>query len=149
MDSIGLNLSSLAESKLKPTVPFTWMSPPTFRGTSGIVTLCLSTMGICVWSSIHKDITTRRSTSFQAFISKVRWMLMALFVPPMCVMLAVGQYRHAKRLQKHGSKFLAVTGTASSPGPSSIPASIRSYTIPLTNVSRACLIPPQLTSKRD
>ncbi|KLO06921.1 hypothetical protein SCHPADRAFT_672859 [Schizopora paradoxa] len=34
----------------------TWAPNPTCRGTSNIITLCLSTTIICIWSSIHKDI---------------------------------------------------------------------------------------------
>ncbi|KLO06919.1 hypothetical protein SCHPADRAFT_672800, partial [Schizopora paradoxa] len=33
-----------------------WVANPTYRGTFEIITLCLSTTIICIWSSIHKDI---------------------------------------------------------------------------------------------
>ena len=45
-----------------PTHPgrATWAANPTCRGTFEIITLCLSTTIICIWSSIHNDIPVTR-----------------------------------------------------------------------------------------
>ncbi|KLO04267.1 hypothetical protein SCHPADRAFT_758124, partial [Schizopora paradoxa] len=40
-----------------------WAPNPTCRGTSNIITLCLSTTIICIWSSIHKDIPAAQPPS--------------------------------------------------------------------------------------
>ena len=33
-----------------------WRPEPTFRGTFGILSTCLITLGLCVWSAIHLNI---------------------------------------------------------------------------------------------
>lgn len=33
-----------------------WRPEPTFRGTFGILSTCLLTLGLCVWSAIHLNI---------------------------------------------------------------------------------------------
>ncbi|KAI3611655.1 hypothetical protein WG66_007704, partial [Moniliophthora roreri] len=101
LSSISRSYSSLlADSTSAPTL---WMPEPTFRGTFGIFSLCLSTLVICVWSAIHMDIPTKRSSMLRSFISGVAWMVSALFCPEVLLFIAFNQRMNARAIVKQAS----------------------------------------------
>ncbi|KDQ06935.1 hypothetical protein BOTBODRAFT_82753, partial [Botryobasidium botryosum FD-172 SS1] len=83
-----------------------WVPQPTFRGTFGIFSLCLSTMVICVWSTIHMDIPTERRSMTQSTIHGVSWMLSALFCPELLLFIAFNQRMSARGILKQASELL-------------------------------------------
>ena len=54
-----------------------WQPEPTQRGSWSIISTCLCTLVISVWSAIHVDIFPRRQK--RAVLEKVRWFLVGLF----------------------------------------------------------------------
>lgn len=76
-----------------------WHPDPTFRGTWGIIATCLSTLLISVWSAIHVDIPTdyRQRSVF----SKVRWLVIGLFIPDFLLFVTLNQFCNALELSKH------------------------------------------------
>lgn len=87
-----------------------WRPDPTFRGTWGILSTCLSTLLICVWSAIHINIRPQRRK--RLFLDKVPWMFIGLFIPGYLLLTAFSQGLCAWELSKLGSVSLMVVQPA-------------------------------------
>ena len=59
----------------------------------------LSTYGICVWVTVHKDIVPYCGRWHQ-FVYKLWWVIVAFFSPEFLLLVAVGQLRHAKMIHQ-------------------------------------------------
>jgi len=79
---------------------YLWMEGPKQRGTTGIVTICISTLVICVWSTVHFSVPTKRRTPGHRFSTKVLWTLIALLAPEFLLYLAIIEWTDAAYLMK-------------------------------------------------
>ena len=86
--------------------PFMWKSEPKTRGTFGILSLCLSTMIICVWTAVHSNIPTIRYRPVHRFFHRLFWMLIALIAPEALLCFAINQRMDAGVLEKKAMKYL-------------------------------------------
>ena len=87
-----------------------WRSEPDGRGTFSILTSCLITMILCVWTALHLNIPPlapvpdERPKWKRIWESNVgrqtRWVLMGLLAPELVVYTAWMQQRLAKRIDK-------------------------------------------------
>ncbi len=59
-----------------------WRPNPTTRGTSNILTTCLITLLLCVWTAVHLNVSPPGSF-WQPFWRKVGWLILALLAPEM------------------------------------------------------------------
>ena len=76
-----------------------WVSDSPQRGTLSIITSCLLTMGLCVWSALHLNIPSNHQGAVQLWLRTVKWMLVGLLGPELVVFAAWKQYASAKTLQ--------------------------------------------------
>ena len=81
------------------------MAEPKQRGTFGIISLCFSTLIICIWSTLHFNIPIRRYTATRRFFTQVWWMLIALIAPEVLLFLAINERITAGALVKKVLKF--------------------------------------------
>jgi hypothetical protein len=96
-----------ASNTTTPSQPaYSWVEEPKQRGTFGILSLCLTTMIICVWSAVHMDIPHTRHSSTRRFLIRVGWMLIALIAPEALLYLAINQRIQAHTLEKRAAKYL-------------------------------------------
>ncbi|KAF1960307.1 hypothetical protein CC80DRAFT_359412, partial [Byssothecium circinans] len=60
-----------------------WHPEPTFRGTYSILSSCLITMSLCLWTAIHLNIPEHRKTWWitPQHWRKAKWLLIGLFAP--------------------------------------------------------------------
>jgi len=79
---------------------YLWMGEPKQRGTFGIVAICISTLVICVWSTIHFNVPTTRLTLTRGFFTQVLWMVIALLAPEYLLYLAINQWTDVAYLVK-------------------------------------------------
>ena len=84
---------------------FLWVAAPTTRGTFQIISLCLSTMFICVWNALHMDIPTYRLSTGASVGQGVVWMLSTLLFPELLLLAALVQWTGAKDLMKNASRL--------------------------------------------
>ena len=84
---------------------YLWMEEPNQRGTVGIVTICVSTLIVCVWSTVHFNVPTTRRTPTRRFFTQVHWMTIALFAPEYLLYLAINQWVDAAILVKKTLAF--------------------------------------------
>ncbi|EKM55007.1 uncharacterized protein PHACADRAFT_119896 [Phanerochaete carnosa HHB-10118-sp] len=89
-----------------------WRPDPTFRGTWGIISTCLSTLVICVWSAIHVDIPPRHQK--RSFVVKVRWLIIGLFAPDVLLYTALCQAFWGWELSRNMSAGLVAEQSAAS-----------------------------------
>jgi len=94
-------MESPATNNTVPGNPtYLWMEEPKLRGTIGIVTICASTLIICVWSTVHFNVPTTRRTPTHRFFTQVLWMLIALLAPEFLLYLAINEWTEAAYLVK-------------------------------------------------
>jgi hypothetical protein len=85
--------------------PSPWVAEPTQRGTYGIISLCLSTLIICVWSTLHLNIPTMGCSTTRRFFLQVFWMFSALLAPELLLCFAMSERLNARILLKKVLKF--------------------------------------------
>lgn len=92
-----------------PTINATvaWQPAPKFRSTSNILISCLSTLFICVWSALHVDIATGRST-WMRYQSKLGWVFIGLFCPELLFFIAFKQFKMALLLTIKAHEYLPI-----------------------------------------
>ena len=78
--------------------PQSWGEAPNFRGKSGIILLCFSTLIICTWSTVHFNIPTKRYSGTRRFFLQVCWMVIALYAPEFLLFLAINEIINADTL---------------------------------------------------
>jgi hypothetical protein len=57
-----------------------WQPEPKYRGTSTILSSCIITIGLCVWTAVHLNIQEHGKSGRQRLI-KIKWLLYGLFAP--------------------------------------------------------------------
>ena len=76
-----------------PEPKLAWHGEPNYRGTFGILSSCIITLGLCVWTAVHLNIPAHEATVYRAYdprglISvqkwrKLGWVLMGMLAPEM------------------------------------------------------------------
>ena len=57
-----------------------WTPEPARRGTYSILSTCLITMGLCVWTAVHLNVPGHHKTR-QQILRKAGWLIMGLLAP--------------------------------------------------------------------
>lgn len=78
--SISIMWNPLGDAPLNHTSP--WTAEPTRRGTYNILSTCLITMGLRVWTAIHLNLPENKKTT-QQYWRKFGWLILGLLAPEM------------------------------------------------------------------
>lgn len=76
-----------------------WVSEPDGRGTFSLMTSCLLTLSLCVWSAMHLNIPHYRESRWQFWLRHVKWGLIGIFAPELVVFAAWRQYISASAVR--------------------------------------------------
>ena len=83
-----------------PSAP-AYVPDPPGRGTIQLLTTCLVTLLLCVWTAIHLNILPKtKRTRWGRFKAKLKWAALALFAPEIVVWRAYSQLKTARYLRK-------------------------------------------------
>ena len=82
-----------------------WVSGPSYRSTMSIITSCILTMGLCVWSAMHLNIPSAREGNIQYWLRTIKWVLIGIFGPELVVFAAWRQYVSARAMQSLENTF--------------------------------------------
>lgn len=82
-----------------------WEPEPEFRGTLNIFISCVTTLSLCLWSALHTDIQTGRSTWTRG-LTKAGWLVVGLLCPELLLFNAWHQLREAIRLTQSARRML-------------------------------------------
>jgi hypothetical protein len=74
-----------------------WHPVPSYRGTYNILSACLVTIGLCVWSALHLNVPKYGKASRQWW-RKVKWLFVGLFAPELVAWTAFRQNRAARKI---------------------------------------------------
>lgn len=77
--------------------PLQWHPEPQFRGTFSILSSCLITMSLCIWTSLHLNVPEHRKEHLQKY-RKAGWMVLGLLAPELVAWNAWEQRKEVKRL---------------------------------------------------
>lgn len=58
-----------------------WVPEPERRGTFNILSTCLVTLGLCVWTAIHVNVPEHKEGWVKQLVRKAGWTLMGLVSP--------------------------------------------------------------------
>lgn len=101
--------SSLIGRALNTSLANVWQPEPARRGTYTLLSSCLITLGLCVWSAVRLNIPAHhRGQSTE----KLRWVLCGMFVPEILAVMALLQYLAASQYEREVRDTL---GLAESP----------------------------------
>lgn len=76
-----------------------WVSEPDGRGTFSLMTSCMLTLSLCVWSAMHLNIPHYRESTWQFWLRHVKWGLVGVFAPELVVFAAWRQYISANAVR--------------------------------------------------
>ncbi|KAL6717240.1 hypothetical protein ACLMJK_005155 [Lecanora helva] len=77
-----------------------WQSDPNNRGTFTLVSSCVLTLTICVYSAMHLNVPRHGESTLWFWMRTLRWALLGIFGPELVVFKAWKQYLSAKALVK-------------------------------------------------
>ncbi|KAL8698518.1 MAG: hypothetical protein Q9201_006528 [Fulgogasparrea decipioides] len=78
----------------------TWVPEPNGRGTWSLLSTCIVTISLCVWSAVHLNIPQHQKPHSQ-YWRKWKWLLLGLFAPELVAYVAWQQWQEARSLQRH------------------------------------------------
>ena len=87
-----------------PVETTSWTAGPNGRGTFQLITSCVLTLTVCVWSALHLNVPTQNSTLRQRIIRRTKWILLGIFAPELVVSTAFAQYLTARWLYREIQK---------------------------------------------
>ena len=125
-------------SRANSTAPHTatWRSGPTVdtRGTWDIISICLSTLLICVWKAVHIDIPLHQGQS--NFVNKLGWLVAGILAPDMLLYIACCQAYGAYIVHVSAKEYLDCPPEP--PGWSSYPSRFLNYVRSRLKVQSSC-----------
>jgi hypothetical protein len=80
-----------------------WHPEPRTRGTFSILSSCLITMSLCIWTSLHLNLPEHKKEHLQKY-RKLGWMILGLIAPEMVVWNAWEQRKQMKEMSKEMQK---------------------------------------------
>ncbi|KAG7006666.1 hypothetical protein G7Y79_00013g034380 [Physcia stellaris] len=84
-----------------------WVDDPNRRGTSGILSSCIITMVLCVWTALHLNLPHHSHAKQKWYAKrhswrKFGWLVLTLLAPEFAVYTAWFQYREARKVKNLG-----------------------------------------------
>ena len=89
-----------------------WIPEPNSRGTWSILSSCIITISLCVWTAVHLNIPEHQRRKQQLW-RKIKWLLLGLIAPEMVAYVAWHQRKEAKKILSHVRKHAGHTPSRS------------------------------------
>ena len=86
-----------------------WQSEPNVRGTWSILTTCVLTLVVCVYTAVHLNVPHIHDTGRTIFNRRVKWITIGILAPELVVYNAWRQWDTAKELTQEIQKFARVS----------------------------------------
>jgi hypothetical protein len=94
-----------------------WVPEPKTRGTWGILSSCILTLSLCVWTAVHLNVPEYRKERLEPWQfwknpqlhRKGLWLLLGLLAPEIVAYAAWAQRREAEALMKEVNEFYNVS----------------------------------------
>ena len=93
-------LFSITLASSNDTIVTGWVDDPNGRGTFTIVSSCVLTLSLCVYTSMHLNVRPHGRTELQAWIETTKWVVFGILAPELLVYVAWRQYVSAMALDR-------------------------------------------------
>ena len=98
-----------------------WVSEPSnSRGTFTIVSSCITTLILCVYSAVHLNVPCHNDSELRRWLRTTKWVILGILGPELVVFVAWRQYvsattleRAVKQVQTSGNIFQDAIGKCS------------------------------------
>ncbi|KAF7344053.1 hypothetical protein MVEN_01694800 [Mycena venus] len=90
--------------------PSWWVDEANTRGTYSLVSSCVFTLGLCVWTAVHLNIPEQHAGARQ-FLRKLSWLGVGVLAPEFVTFTAWYQYSSAKKLVQRFSTTARPAGS--------------------------------------
>lgn len=77
-----------------------WVSDPDGRGTFTILSSCILTLSLCVYTSIHLNVRPYKQTELRSWIETIKWVFFGILAPELMVFVAWRQFMSARALDR-------------------------------------------------
>ncbi|KAH7632051.1 hypothetical protein B0T09DRAFT_336897 [Sordaria sp. MPI-SDFR-AT-0083] len=77
-----------------------WVPEPDRRGTYDILSVCVVTLGLCVWTAVHLNVPEHNESAGKQLMRKIGWLMLSLLSPELIAYTAYQQYLQARSLVK-------------------------------------------------
>lgn len=64
-----------------------WKPNPTSRGTFDVLSTCIITLLLCVWTAVHLNVSPP-GQFWKSIFRKIKWLILALLAPEVVVIIA-------------------------------------------------------------
>lgn len=85
-------------------IPSAWVNEPDGRGTYSLLFSCFSTLFLCAWTAFHPNVPSTHS-AVKNLIERVKWMMVAIFVPEAVLYCAWSQWWVATDLKNEVNRL--------------------------------------------
>ncbi|KAK7442063.1 hypothetical protein VKT23_016339 [Stygiomarasmius scandens] len=85
--------------------PFKIYEDPDGRGTYGLISGCITTLFLCVWTAVHLDVPTPTFKGIPQFWRKGKWVMLGMLAPELLLFTACLQYWSARSIQREAEKL--------------------------------------------
>ena len=82
-----------------------WQSEPNVRGTWGLVSSCVITLTLCVYTAVHLNVPERNITKSKRYLRRLKWVFCGILAPEIVVFTAWRQWSSAIKLTKEMQKL--------------------------------------------
>jgi hypothetical protein len=83
-----------------------WVSDPNGRGTFGLVSSCVITQGLCIWSALHLNIPPKYKTKTQKIYYNTKWVILGALIPELVILSAWRQWLSARKMTSEMKSIL-------------------------------------------
>ena len=83
-----------------------WQPEPSVRGTYSVLSICISTYIICIWTATHIDILSRKCGFWRSLGRRLQGLRIGIITPTVFMGVAASQLYTAVRLSRDAHAFL-------------------------------------------
>ena len=77
-----------------------YVGDPNGRGTFSLISSCVLTLTLCVWSALHLNVPSKSQTTLASLMTQCRWIITGGYAPELVLFTAWRQWSSAKLLSK-------------------------------------------------
>ena len=97
---LSLQYSGSGIAKSQDKVLDGWVSEPDGRGTFTILSSCVLTLSLCVYTAIHLNVRHHKQTELQSWLDTSYWVVFGILAPELVLFVAWRQYVSATSLDR-------------------------------------------------
>ncbi|KAI9849073.1 MAG: hypothetical protein M1838_000274 [Thelocarpon superellum] len=95
---VGVCSSSTGTADTNASDTVGWVPDPNGRGTLSLLISCVLTLGLCVWTAVHLNVSPENETHMREYYRHSKWLFLGIFGPELLLFAAWRQWNSAKAM---------------------------------------------------